>query len=338
MTQSYNFLDAEIVRTNRQGQVTQVQRENLEAAVLVVFSTQGVALMVGLIVLAIVAFAGTDPSVGLAPWLAWPCFGAVMLGYTGFVAWRARGAWLARRELNAGKIAWGEGTFQMEGKAYVARVEGRKLHLPGRVNLLPGQYRFYFLEQSRWVISGELGAEPNEMDLLQALARTNAFTLEMLAANRAGALAQGQAGAIYRRLLAGAAPIALTSGGVAVSVALLSAAFWPRSTGAWTLFVLGMGTAATLVALAVLVGPQLLTAARDIRGGRAYRVEAVGHKQHIARYFYGYTFHAYYYHIGAVTSPVTRAGYEALVEGWRYRLYYLPESQVLTAIEPLPRK
>lgn len=336
MAQSYNFLAADVVSANQRGAVTPEQRTALQLALTIEFSTLAMALIVGVSVLAIVAVSGSDPSVGLSPSVVWACFGPVMVGYVGLIGWRARRLLLVRAEMNAGKIARGDGTYRLEGKVYVARAGDRKLHPPGRLNLSPGIYRFYFLERSGWVISGEVGVELDEMDLLKALALANHFDLGMLAANRAGVLAEGQARAVYRRILQQAGAVAVTSGALALTISVLVILAVPGYAG--VLIPIGLGLSVAGVVLASQIGPKFAAIWRDVRAGQVALVEGTGQKLHTSRSIQAYTFHSYHYQIGDLKFPVTYMGYSTLVEGWRYRLYYLPESKVITAIEPLPRK
>ena len=45
---------------------------------------------------------------------------------------------------------------------------------------------------------------------------------------------------------------------------------------------------------------------------------------------------SYYYRVGALTFAVSEKGYEALLEGRSYRMYYLPHTKRLLSLEPLP--
>jgi hypothetical protein len=43
----------------------------------------------------------------------------------------------------------------------------------------------------------------------------------------------------------------------------------------------------------------------------------------------------YYYRLNRLRFPVSEAGYDALIVGRPYRVYYLPRSKILLSLEPL---
>ena len=69
----------------------------------------------------------------------------------------------------------------------------------------------------------------------------------------------------------------------------------------------------------------------DIWNGEVYVVEGS-----VVRQAYRSRYHRYsYYVIGSHKYYVFEAAYNALVEGEHYRIYYLPRSKRLVAVEPI---
>jgi hypothetical protein len=102
---------------------------------------------------------------------------------------------LARREWLTEQIEHAEGQIAWGGQNYIAEVEGRRLKPCGRLNLLPGNYRFFYLPRAGWLLSAErlaTGEQKTPPDLRNILAHANGSSLEAIVDNRRGRLADDQ--------------------------------------------------------------------------------------------------------------------------------------------------
>lgn len=237
-----------------------------------------------------------------------------------------RGKLRLRRDLMDGYIAQEDGQVIFKTSiGYVARTAGQALRsLDGgkAVDLPPGNYHFYYLPQTRRILSAERQTlfEPGgpQAGLLLALSQANGFSLAELEQNRQGLVSGGQRGRLMRRL---ALLCVLTAG-------LVVGAVWQRAllveSTPWGYIVLGL----MLLGLIVM----MVNRWRDLQDGRVLMLEGfVRGEEHSSD-----DSSTYYYVLGDEKFTVSGAAYRALVAGQRYRLYYLPRSKKLVSIEPLP--
>jgi F0F1-type ATP synthase assembly protein I len=168
--------------------------------------------------------------------------------------------------------------------------------------------------------------------LQEALTRANGFLSAALPANRDGRLTAAQSQALLREqsrtrrlfvvsglVVAGIAGIALTA---QIAQSGLSAALGGDAT--WLVFAVG------LILLAVGLFWRMHEA--DITEGTVSAVEGTGRKMISSNEDGADT---YYYRIRDKQFEVGHDGYEALLEGARYRAYYAPHSGAIVNIEVL---
>jgi hypothetical protein len=99
------------------------------------------------------------------------------------------------KRLSIEPIEQAEGKITWNGQSYVAKIHERRLKPCGRMNLLPGTYRFFYLPHTGWLLSAEkLTSEKQQamLDLHNALIQANHFSLETVTANREGQLSDDQ--------------------------------------------------------------------------------------------------------------------------------------------------
>ena len=105
-----------------------------------------------------------------------------------------------QQDLSHNEIRSDSGVLIFQGSAYRISVQGKSLKLPfgSKAGLEPGvTYRFYYLQESGFVLSAEaLSIDPEReavTGLNNVLAEANAFNKEALLENRRGMLSKGQA-------------------------------------------------------------------------------------------------------------------------------------------------
>lgn len=279
------------------------------------------------------------------------------------------------REDLAGGVERVEGEVTFTRRGYEARLDPRprpgtpivgplERPLPSRpVQLPPGRYRFFFLPQSRTLLSAEPltpmaagAAFPPAADpllglpgyqpapapylaeagaafssppqgapgaLQHALAEGNRFTMAELAANRAGRLSGRQA----RRIMA---PLLWLAPFGAVFVVFGGGFLRTVATsGMPQLLTLTMGLAFASVGLVTLASG--LRRVADVLGGQVRTVagKVIGEANSSGEST------TYYYKVDKLKLRVPAHAYTALVSGMAYRIYYAPRSKTLVSIEPL---
>lgn len=218
-----------------------------------------------------------------------------------------------------GKVIW-------TGKRYRMVSDSRKLHTPLARRILPppGDYRFYCLPDSGWVLMAEelvTSSQPRDL-ALDALGRANHFSDEELETNRQGWLSGSQE---LRLIGAG-----LVQAVFALICILFIAILFQRQPVERDpiLFVL-------LIAAAALVflqnGWKVLKIFWDVSDGKVVHVDG-----RVTRHVYHARQMRYYaYQVNAIKFYVSNSAYNALIEGLEHRVYFTPRSKRLVAIEPL---
>jgi hypothetical protein len=244
-----------------------------------------------------------------------------------YLRWR----WLDRN-LAREAIVQGEGTVYWGRRRYVLELaDGKKLDPIYSPDLLPGHYRFYYLPRYHWLLTAEPLEEVAQVDDLEQLnhrlARANRFQSGALAANRAGHLTDLQRVMILGRFAAYA-----IGGFIAVALFFAYLIYTDGlSEGLWVLAAVIVGMAA----LSIYLGRKSLSSILDCLWGRVITV-----KGPVAKDLEVSTDSSasYYYELDKAVFRVSEAGYEALVAGLTYRLYFLPRSQKLVNIEAVADK
>ncbi len=335
--------DPEEIAANRRGEITPRQRaafaETLRSrgrVELLAWFT-GV-LLVGLIIYAVLTARPVPPF----KFLAYPVL--ALLAIPGSMVARRSLKFLvrcdrAKHEMSADRIEQAVGGVVWTGGRYAAWVSdptgsrGRRLFSDRALNLLPGPYRFHFLPRSGWLLSAERLAtdeESSRSDLRTILMLANDFALETLTLNRTGRMAEGQGAQLVRWLWEMAALDLM----IVVLIGILAYFVWrapnPPAVTA------GLMALVTAVAIALVIfgwreGRQI---AADLRAGTVTAAEGLARKEIVHRL--SSREDSYYYQMGALTFGVSEKGYEALIEGRSYRMYYLPHTKRLLSLEPLP--
>ncbi len=244
------------------------------------------------------------------------------------LAWREK----VRRELAAGQVEMIDGQVTWKGGRLAAQAPEHRLKpiFSDTLNLEPGSYHFYFLPQSGGLLSAELlgisDRTASRRELLGILAKTNHFDPAWLELNRAGKLAAGQ----KRRL------ILLSTWSYLLGLFVVGAFVYGYLQGLGdNLQDPGSLIFPGLVLLAILVGAgfiawQASAPFRDAMTGQVVSKQGPVYKSKRA----GRTV-TYYYVLESMNWIVSRGAYNALVEGDTYRVYYVPRSRRLVAIEPV---
>lgn len=321
------------IAANQRGQITKRQQSRLGG----VFWQKkqrwfGIALFgilctVGPFIGAILGFASGRSDLG-----AWP-IGLLAVSAGLFCVWLVpsvsiylRWRWL-ERNLARETIAEGEGTVHWKRRRYVLELaDGKRLDPIYSPGLLPGRYRFTYLLRYHWLLTAEPlegAAQVDDLEQLdRRLARANWFQSSALVANRDGHLTGLQRAVILGRFAAyvvgGFVAVALFFGYLIYTDGL--------SEGLWVLAAVVAG----MVVLSLYLGRKSLSAIVDCLQGRVIAYEGP-----VAKDFEVSTDSSvsYYYELDKTVFRVNEAGYEALVAGLAYRLYFLPRSGKLVNIE-----
>lgn len=319
------------IEANRHGTLTSKQRTDLEG----VAESRGSAIML---------FGGTAlPIIGVVIFMFWKfggvtavlsppalfAIGSVAVGVIVLVLRLAGGDFMfifPRDEIEHGRVDSVVGKVIWTGKRYRMVSDSRKLHAPlaGRVLPPPGDYRFYCLPDSGWVLMAEeLVASSQPRDLaLDALGRANHFSNEELETNRQGWLSGNQ-------------ELRLIGAGLFQAVFVLICIF-----GGWFLFQKQLG-GSNQILLVLLIVVAMILLLRDAWG--ALRIfwdvwdgKVVYVDGRVTRHIYtGRHMRYYAYQVNAIKFYVSNSAYNALIEGDGYRVYFSPHSKRLMAIEPL---
>jgi len=323
------------IAANQRGQITKLQQSRLGGATLQRKQRWfGVALAsfiptIGPLSGAVWGLASSRSDLG-----SWP-IGLLCVSAGLFSLWLVpsvlmylRSRWLDQN-LAHEAIAQGEGTVYWKRKRYViALTDGKKLDPIYTPDLLPGRYRFYYLPRYHWLLTAELleGA-PKADDLEQLtlrLAQANRFQPDALVANRAGQLASSQ----KVRLLVRFAVYAI-GGFIAAALFIV---YCVRTTRTYKVLWLLIAIVVGMTAVSVYVERKNLGAIVDCLQGQILVIEGP-----VTKDFEVSTDNAvsYYYDVNETVFHVNEAGYEALVAGLTYRLYFLPRNQKLMNIEAI---
>jgi hypothetical protein len=224
-------------------------------------------------------------------------------------------------ESTIGRVLWKGSRYRVYSDSRQLRSMRLGFALPP-----PGLYRFYYLSRTGLVVMAEEideAARPGpESELTGILARTNHFALNDLIQNRQGLLSKNQQNRLAL-LLALYVLVVLSC-----AVLFVGVLFQVLSGNSSGLFYLLLIFAAALI---LRFGQSVTWIIGDLWTGEVSSVEGPGARD---SYQYRY-FRSYYYVIGGRRFPVSKAAYNALLDGKLYRIYYVPHSKRLVSIEPL---
>lgn len=353
---AYNYQNQESLELNRQGKISPDQKQALDpgSQSLVEFIKGGTAWKKLSIPIWLWLF-GSIGLVSLDLPVIYPAvfFAAGLAGLGALFAWfwrrhRERNSTI-QRELVENSIRSGMGEVLFFKGTYRVEMEGKKLHLraAGKGNLSPGvRYRFYYLPESRILLSAEaLGAAPERQavrGLTEVLAEVNHFDPDSLAANRRGQLTGGQLGKLTQPVLIGLSAVGLPAGVFWIGLTGETGFLRPLRNSAGFLSGLQSLNSGTLVISLVLVGIALfgvyflVTALLDLWSREVVFLEGTGLRQRKqSRDSDGSTRERYYYLVGGQEFQVNEQAYQAFENGRKYRAYYTPRRKRLVNLEVL---
>jgi len=337
-----NLLNPEDVDANRRGEITPAQNERLNAMTL---GRQGCgALIAPVFILGIIFFVLfssllTSGGTGWFSLLPVAFLAMVLLGFgKGIYTW-----WKNTTRLKADRAngivlsAMGELTYTTK-QGYKAKVVEDELILSSTneaSGLLPGvRYNFYYLPESRFVLSaeqlGEISSGQVRLALTDILAEANGFTTEDLQANRNGDVTQTQRMAGLKKIIPGAIfmGVALVFGVVFLYPMLVNSNL--SSNLIPVLFIGGF------LAIFVAIGfTMVLNAILDLGATEPETVEGEGHKTSRRKSSGKSSRTVYYYILGDHEFEVPQKAFPALLDGISYRAYFMPRSKRLLTLEPV---
>jgi hypothetical protein len=267
-----------------------------------------------------------------APRMVWPIYipifggmSLLILGSTAAYTWRSI---RTRRELQHGPIAHAPGHVIWNGRQYVAVVPGKQLKgAIGKIDLLPGEYHFYFLPYSGFLLSAEpiaIDIDQSQAQISQNLAHTFGSTSGDLPLNRRGRFSVRQR---LRLLWYSAGYGLLTLFSILFAIGLVVGYYAnndpasPWLAGCYLLF----GVAAVAYALGS-------TAARLLDALIGKCRTATGHVEVITRGGRAPTMH---YVVQGVELNVPYKAYYSVIQGIPYHVYYAPRSKIVASVEPV---
>ena len=328
--------DPAVVAVNRAGLLTPAQREQLlRQTPLPIWATVMWGVMLGMLTVPLWSSPPKEVVYSISFLLV---LGG---GYTVILATRYwRQALTRRREIETGQVVSTAGELRATPKGYIAQTSDGPLRSIGyKIDLIPGSYRFYYLPQSRLLVSAEKvnasaqagSAAAGHEAIVQALGRAFKFNDEELGLNRGRKLSPRQRQRLYRDAGLYAAATLLTA---FVAFVMLAGSGTPNGTTTtvpWqaVLFSLLLG------AFGFYLGRQGWLHGLDARNGVATQVEgritlrvSSGARRSTT----------IYYLIRGMEFVVPMAAYSALVEGLNYRLHYTPHAKKVLSVEPLGKR
>jgi len=335
-----NLLSPDEADANRRGEITRAQNDRLAAMAL---GRQGcAAILVPLAVLSIVFFfvVGSLLENGGTIWVT--LFALVLLLVIILVFSKSLYSWWRNStKLKAdranGIVRSGVGELGYSPKnGFTAKVLDEELILStanDASGLLPGvRYNFYYLPESRFVLSaeqlGEISTGQVRLALTGILAQANGFTTEDLQSNRNSEVTQSQRMAGLKKWIPGLSVL-----GVAFLFEFAFAIPILRdnlNNDVIPLIFIG-GTLAVFGALGFRMA---LNGILDFNSSVPVMVEGKGHKLTRRKSSGRSSRTVYYYVIGNQEFEVSQKAFPALLEGVSYRAYFMPSTKRLLSIEP----
>lgn len=354
-------LDPGLVAANREGRIAPDQKNALaEVTSLGRGGWIGLLIWAVLIVLfvkrfgkAVLAMGQAGEALGFGIVVGSLIAVALVVGKFVRMGQRARWAW-AKVEPREGRVEFFAGHYRamVDGKAL------RSVFFDER-HLVPDPYVFYCIKGTSWLISAANKAAPapshsavppdvNDLprawsrmlaptpaadvnEIRRALSVANGFSADDLALNRNGQIGRHQRKKLRRKMRSRLWACLLCAGGAVFIVAYEPVAPPANKVGFYAVAVI-------LLAVILVLGKQLLDALADSASGSVLSAEGLvkGLVETTNDIEGGSSTTSYYYVLDQVRVSVGQSGYEALLEGLRYRMYYSPRSKTLLSMEPLP--
>jgi hypothetical protein len=254
--------------------------------------------------------------------------GIVTAALAGLITWVGLRQVVTSMELRAGAIEHASGDVVWTGGRFRSSLLERSLALPWD-GLGPGSYQFYYLPRLGLVVSAEVlqqNTPAQQVDLLNtAFAQILKFNPEALADFRTGSLGIDRGPQLRMAWSAPGWELLATLVVFVIFVAAVN--LYPTSQVNDVLCVANLAAAGFFLVAAY----GSLRRTIDLWGGQVLTVEGAVKKQK----FSGARSSSYYYHLGNLTFEVPVAAYHAMLEGQHCRLYYLPRTRRLIALEAL---
>jgi hypothetical protein len=328
--------DARAIAVNRTGLLTPIQREVLlRHTPLPIWATVLWTAMLGLVVVPLLSSPSQEMLFSVLIMLG---FGGT---YTVVLAWRYwREALTRRREIETGQVVFADGEIVSSKKGYMAQTaEGPLQSITTKIDLIPGPYRFYYLPQSRLLVSAEKVNAPathsqtavGHAAIVQVLGQAFKFTADELALNRGRKLSPRQRQRLIRDAVLYAAATLLTFFFASLMLAGSGTANGATTTVPWQAVLFSL----LLAAFAFYLARQGWLYGLDARNGLASQVEGRVTVRINAGARRSTTV---YYIIGGTEFTVPVQAYGALVEGLNYRLHYTPQAKKVLSVEPLGKR
>jgi hypothetical protein len=222
-------------------------------------------------------------------------------------------------------------------KGFIARVGEDELILSASneaSGLLPGvRYNFYYLPESRFVLSaeqlGEISSGQVRLALTDILAQANGFSPEDLQANKNGEVTQAQRMGGLKKLVPGLLIMVVT---LVVGFLIIVPFFSSSRSNSNLLPIIFIG--GFLAIFAAIGFSIVLNAFLDLSATAPESVEGEGHKITRRKSSGRSSRTVYYYVIGGQEFEVSQKAFPALLDGFTYQAFFMPRTKRLVAIEP----
>jgi hypothetical protein len=326
---TWPLADPHIVSRNRDGRFMPQQQTVLAMHVTSPFWSWLFALFLLALTLGPVLFAIREG----APSIVWPLyipiFGGMSLLIIGSAITYTRRSNRLRRELQHGPIAHAPGHVTWNGRQYVAAVPGKQLKSAiGKIDLLPGEYHFYFLPNSGFLLSAEpiaVDTAHSQAQLSQNLAHTFSAKAGDLPLNRIGRLSGRQRLRLFW-YSAGYGLLAVI--GVFFAIGLYAGYLAnnepasPWLAGCYLLFGLAMVVYALQATAARLL--DALTGQCHTATGRVELITRTAGRSATTHYL-----------VQGIELNVPHKAYFSTFQGIPYHVYYTPRSKIVVSVEPV---
>jgi hypothetical protein len=222
-------------------------------------------------------------------------------------------------------------------KGFTAKVADEELILSSSNEaggLLPGvRYNFYYLPESRYVLSaeklGEISSGQVRIALTDILARANGFTPEDLQANQNGEVTQAQRMGGLKKLVPGLFIMVVT---FVVGLFILYPFLSSSQLSSNLLQIVFIG--GFLAIFATIGFSIVLNAFMDFAVSAPESVEGEGRKESRRKSSGRSSRTVYYYVIGTQEFEVPQQAFPALIDKFSYRAYFMPRTKRLLTVEP----
>jgi hypothetical protein len=337
-----NLLNPDEADANRRGEITPAQNDRLNAMAL---GRQGCgAVLVPLLFLGGVFFfiflSLLDS--GEMSWVFLILAAILVIVVLGFSKsiygwWRNATRLKADRANGIVRSGVGELSF-VPKKGFVAKVGDDELILSASNDasgLLPGvRYNFYYLPESRFVLSaeqlGEVSAGQVRLALSDILARANDFTAEDLQANQNGEVTQAQRMGGLKKLAPGVISMGLA---LVFGIIFLYPLLTDNNLSSNLINVIFIG--GFLAIFGAIGFNMLLNTFLDFNASAPETTDGIGQAVSRRKSSGRSSRTVYYYVIGEYEFEVPQRAFPALLKGLTYRAYFLPRTKRLLTIEPV---